>query len=197
MLSSVGLVYVSTSGTFDSLVLGREGIPTRAAWASLLSNKRAPSFYYIKLVGIGAKSIWLPIREDLFQIPKSGHGGVIMDTGTTVSSFPKVDYEALRNAFVAKTTNVPRLPGVEMFDTCYTLTLFVYHVAIISFYYLSGTVLNIPSNNFLNVADGGISCLAFASSTSDLSIIGNVQQEQIQITIDMASISVGFGHNNC
>ena len=156
------------------MVPGREGIPARAAWASLLSNKRAPSFYYIKLVGIGAKSIRLPIREDVFQIPKSGHGGVIMDTATIVSSFPKVAYEVLRDAFVANTTNVHRLSGVEMFDTCYNLSWFVYHMPIISFYYLSGTVLNIPSNNFLIVADGRISCLAFASSSCDLSIIGNV-----------------------
>ena len=191
------MVYVSTSGTFGSLVLGREGIPTRAAWASLLSNKRAPSFYYIKLEGIGAKSIWLPIREDVFQIPKSGHGGVIMDTGTTVSSFPKVAYEALRDAFVAKTTNVPRLPGVEMFDSCYNLSRFVYHIPIVSFYFPSGTILNVPPNNSLIVANGGISCLVFASSSFDLSIIGNVQQAQIQVTIDMASISVGFGPNNC
>ena len=169
------MVYVSTSGTFGSLVLGREGIPTRAAWASLFSNKRAPSFYYIKLVGIGAKSIRLPIREDVFQIQKSGHEGVIMDTGTAVSSFPKVAFEALRDAFVAKITNVPWLHGVEMFDTSYNLCGFVYNMLIISFYFSSGTVPNIPSNNFLIVADGGISCLAFASSSSDLSIIGNVQ----------------------
>ena len=148
-------------------------------------------------MGVGAESIQLPIREDVFQIPKSAHGGVIMDTGTTVSSFPKVAYEALRDAFVAKTTNVPRLPGVEMFDTCYNLSGFVYRIPIISFYFSSGTVVNIPPNNFLIVADGGISCLAFASFSSDLSIIGNVQQEQIQITIDMAFILVGFGPNNC
>ena len=190
------MVYVSTSGTFGSLVLGREGIPTRAAWVSLLSNKRAHSFYYIKFVGIGAKSIRQPIREDVFQIPKSGHGGVIMDTGTTVSSSPKVAYGALRDAFVAKTTNVPRLPGAEMFDTCYNFSGFVYHMPIISFYFSSGTVLNIQSNKFLIVADGGISCLAFASSSSDLSITGNVQQKQIQIMIDMASISIGFCPNN-
>ena len=191
------MVYDSTSGTFGSLVLGRERILTRAAWASLLSNKRAPSFYYIKFVGIGAESIRLPIREDVFQIPKSGHGGVIMDMVTTVSSSPKVAYEALRDAFVAKTTNVPRLLGVEMFDTCYNLSGFVYHIPIISFYFSNGTVLNIPSNNFLIVVDGGISYLAFASSSSDLSIIGNVKQEHIHITIDMTSISVGFGPNNC
>ena len=148
-------------------------------------------------MGLGAESIWLPIREDVSQIPKSGHGGVIMDMSTTMSSFPKVAYEALCDAFVAKTTNVPRLPGVEMFDTCYNLSGFVYRTLIISFYFSSGTVVNIPPNNFLIVADGGISCLAFASSSSDLSIIGNVQQEQIQITIDMASISAGFGPNNC
>ena len=64
----------------------------------------------------------MSIREVVFQIPKYGHGGVIMDRGTIVTSFPKVAYEALRDAFVAKTTNVPRLPGVEMFDSCYNLS---------------------------------------------------------------------------
>ena len=148
-------------------------------------------------MGLEAESIRLPIREDVFQIPKSGHGGVIMDTGTAVSSFPKVAYEVLGDAFVAKTMNVPWLPGVEIIDTCYNFSGFVYRIPIISFYFSNGTVVNIPPNNFLIVADGGISCLAFALSSSNLSIIGNVQQEQIQITIDMASISVGFGPNNC
>ena len=191
------MVYVSTTETFGSLVLGHEGIPTRAAWASLLSNKRAFSFYYIKLVGIGAESIRMPIRKVVFQLPKSGHGRVIMDTGTTVSSLPKVAYGALCDAFVAKTMNVPWLPRVEMFDTCYNLSGLVYHIPIVSFYFPSGTVLNVPPNNSLIVADGGISCLAFASSSSDLSIIGNVLQNQVQVKIDTASISVGFGPNNC
>ena len=139
----------------------------------------------------------MPIRAVDFQIPKSGHGGVIIDTGTIVSSFPKVAYEALGDTFLAKTTNVPQLPGVEMFDNCYNFSGFVYHIPIVSFYFPRGTILNVSPNNSLIVADGGISCLAFASSSSNLSIIGNVQQDQIQITIDMASFSVGFGPNNC
>ena len=139
----------------------------------------------------------MSIREIVFQIPKYGYGGVIMDTGTTVTSFSKVAYEALRDAFIVKTTNVPRLPRVEMFDNCYNLSGFVYHIPIVSLYFPSGTILNVPPNYSLIVADGGISCLAFASSSFDLSFIGNVQQAQIQVTIDMASISVGFGPNNC
>ena len=84
-----------------------------------------------------------------------------------------------------------------MFDTCYTLSGLVYHISIVSFYFPNGTVLNVPPKNSLIVADGGISCLAFSSSSSDLSIIGNVLQNQVQVTIDTASISVGFGPNNC
>ena len=76
------MVCVSTNGTFGSLVLRREEIPTCAAWASFFSNKRAPSFYYINLVSLGAEGIRLPIREDVFQISNSGHRGVIMDMGT-------------------------------------------------------------------------------------------------------------------
>ncbi|KAL0000273.1 hypothetical protein SO802_019875 [Lithocarpus litseifolius] len=136
------------------------------------------------------------IREDVFQISKSGHGGVIMDTGTTVSRFSKVAYEALRDTFVAKTTDVPWLLGVDMFDTCYNLSGFVYQLPVISFYFSSGTILNIPQNNFLIAADGEFLVLHLPSS-SNLSIIGNIQQEQIQITFDMASRSVGFGPNNC
>ena len=108
---------------------------------------------------------------------------MIIDTGTNVSSLSKVAYEALRDAFLAKTTNVPRLPRVEMFDTCYNLSRFVYHILIISFYFPKGTILNVPPNNSLIVADGGISCLAFASSSSDLSIIGNVQQLKYRLRL--------------
>ena len=148
-------------------------------------------------MGNGEESIRMPIREVVFQIPKSGHGGVIMDTGTTLSSFPKVAYKALCGTFVAKTTNVPWPPEVEMFDNFYNLSGFIYYIPIVSFYFPSRTIVNIPPNNFLIVADGGISCHAFASSSSDSSIIENVQQDQIQITIDMASISLGFGPNDC
>ena len=63
---------------------------------------------------------------------------MIRDTGTTVSSFLKVAYEALCDAFVANTPNVPQLPTVEMFDTCYNLSRFVYHILVVLFYFSSG-----------------------------------------------------------
>ncbi|KAK7849372.1 protein aspartic protease in guard cell 2 [Quercus suber] len=55
-----------------------------------------------------------------------------MDIGTTVSRFSKVAYEALRDTFVAKITDVPQLPRVDMFEKCYNLSGFVYQLPIIS-----------------------------------------------------------------
>ncbi|KAK5776440.1 hypothetical protein PVK06_044399 [Gossypium arboreum] len=61
-----------------------------------------------------------------------------------------------------------------------------------------GPILTLPASNFLiPVDDMGTFCLAFASSTFGLSIIGNIQQEGIQISFDGAHGSVGFGPNVC
>ncbi|GMP51614.1 hypothetical protein CsSME_00017776 [Camellia sinensis var. sinensis] len=43
----------------------------------------------------------------------------------------------------------------------------------------------------------GTFCFAFAASASGLSIIGNIQQEGIQISFDGANGFVGFGPNVC
>ncbi|KAK9988167.1 hypothetical protein SO802_028406 [Lithocarpus litseifolius] len=106
-------------GLSRSLVLGRDVILVNAAWAPLLSNAQAPSFYYVRLVGLRVNGIRLPVSDDIFQITKSGHGGVIMDTGTTVTRFPKLVYEAFRDAYIAQNPSLPQGLGVEILDLCY------------------------------------------------------------------------------
>ncbi|KAJ6289179.1 hypothetical protein OIU76_025061 [Salix suchowensis] len=44
-----------------------------------------------------------------------------MDTGTAVTRFPTVAYEAFRNAFIEQTQNLPRASAVSIFDTCFNL----------------------------------------------------------------------------
>ncbi|CAL5391739.1 unnamed protein product [Camellia sinensis] len=54
------------------------------------------------------------------------------------------------------------------------------------------------ARNFLiPVNEMGTFCFAFAASASGLSIIGNIQQEGIQISFDGANGFVGFGPNVC
>ncbi|KAK8561434.1 hypothetical protein V6N13_149385 [Hibiscus sabdariffa] len=210
-MSLVGQLGGQTGGAFSyclvsrgtnssgSLVFGREAMPVGAAWVPLLRNPQAPTFYYIGLSGLGVGGIRVPISEDIFQLTELGYGGVVMDTGTAVTRFPAVAYNTFRDAFIEQTANLPRVSEISIFDTCYNLSSFVtVRLPTISLYLSSGPILTLPASNFLiPVDDTGTFCFAFASSGSGLSIIGNIQQEGIQISFDGANGYVGFGPNVC
>lgn len=187
----------STAGTLE---FGRAAMPVGAAWVPLIRNQRAPSFYYVGLAGLGVGGMRVPISEDVFRQTELGYGGVVMDTGTAVTRFPTLAYEAFRDTFVEQTASLPRVSGgVSIFDTCYDLNGFVsVRVPTVSFYFTGGPILTLPARNFLiPVDDKGTFCLAFAPSGAGLSIIGNIQQEGIQISFDGANGFVGFGPNVC
>ncbi|KAG1355189.1 protein ASPARTIC PROTEASE IN GUARD CELL 2-like [Cocos nucifera] len=183
-----------------SLVFGRgAAVPIGATWVQLIRNPRAPNLYYIGLVGLGVGGTRLPVPEEVFQLSEIGDGGVIIDTGTAVTRLPVLAYEAMRNIFVQGTMGLPRAPATSIFDTCYDLSGFgTVQVPTVSFYFSGGTVLTLPARNYMIPVDEmGTFCLAFAPSSSGLSIVGNIEQEGIQITFDLSNGFVGFGPNTC
>ncbi|XP_071722960.1 protein ASPARTIC PROTEASE IN GUARD CELL 2-like [Rutidosis leptorrhynchoides] len=187
------------SGSDGSLEFGRGALPVGAAWVPLIRSPQAPSFYYVGLSGLGIGGTRIPISEDVFKLTESGDGGVVMDTGTAVTRLPTAAYEAFRDSFIAQTENLPRARRVSIFDTCYNLYGFLsVRVPTVSFYFTGGPILTLPANNFLIPVDEvGTFCFAFAPSPTGLSIIGNIQQEGIQISIDGAYGFLGFGPNVC
>ncbi|GJN26031.1 hypothetical protein PR202_gb13928 [Eleusine coracana subsp. coracana] len=189
----------SSSSNAGSLVLGRaEAVPEGAVWVPLVRNPQAPSFYYVGLAGIGVGDQRLPLQEGLFRLTDDGAGGVVMDTGTAVTRLPPDAYAALRDAFASAVAGLPRAPPVSLFDTCYDLSAYTsVRVPTVSFYFDEGAALTLPARNLLVEVDGGVYCLAFAPSASGMSILGNIQQQGIQITVDSANGFVGFGPNTC
>lgn len=186
------------SGADGSMVFGRRAIPSGAVWVPLIRNPRAPSFYFVGLAGLGVGGARIPVSQNVFQLSDSEYGGVIMDTGTAVTRLPTAAYMALRDSFIAATANLPLASRVSLFDTCYNLNDFaVVRVPTVSFYFTSGPVLTLPARNFLIPVDNmGTFCFAFAP-TSGPGIIGNIQQEGIQISVDAANGFLGFGPNTC
>ncbi|PIA35394.1 hypothetical protein AQUCO_03500046v1 [Aquilegia coerulea] len=188
------------SNSYGSLVFGRDAMPVGAVWVPLVRNPHAPSFYYVALTGLGVGGVRVPVSEDVFRLNEFGQGGVVMDTGTAVTRLPFAAYAALRDSFIAGTAGLPRTTeGVSIFDTCYDLFNYnMVRVPTVSFYFSSGPVLTLPARNFLIPVDEmGTFCFAFAPTSSKLSIIGNIQQEGIQISVDGANGFVGFGPNTC
>nr|XP_043618456.1 protein ASPARTIC PROTEASE IN GUARD CELL 2 [Erigeron canadensis] len=186
--------------SLGSLEFGRESLPSDSAvWVPLLRNPRAPSFYYVGLSGLGVGGVQVSIPEPIFKLSDMGHGGVVMDTGTAVTRLPNEAYTSFRDAFIAQTTNLPRARPNTIFDTCYNLNGFVtVRVPTVSFYFSGGPILTLPAGNFLiPVDDVGTFCFAFAPTSSGLSIIGNIQQEGIQISFDSVNGRMGFGPNIC
>ncbi|KFK39328.1 hypothetical protein AALP_AA3G230300 [Arabis alpina] len=210
-MSFVGQLTAQTGGAFGyclvsrgtestgSLVFGREALPVGASWVPLVRNPRAPSFYYVGLKGLGVGGVRIPLPGSAFDLTQTGDGGVVMDTGTAVTRLPTAAYAAFRDGFKSQTANLPRASGVSIFDTCYDLSGFVsVRVPTVSFYFSEGPVLTLPARNFLMpVDDSGTYCFAFAASPTGLSIIGNIQQEGIQVSFDGANGFVGFGPNVC
>ncbi|KAM2422492.1 protein ASPARTIC PROTEASE IN GUARD CELL 2-like [Malus sylvestris] len=198
--SSATSTNVAGGGGGGSLEFGRGAMPVGASWVPLIRNPQAPSFYFVGLAGLGVGGMRVPISGDVFGQTELGYGGVVMDTGTAVTRFPTLAYEAFRDTFLQQTASLPRLStGVSIFDTCYDLNGFVsVRVPTVSFYFSGGPILTLPASNFLiPVDDKGTFCFAFAPSPSGLSIIGNIQQEGIQISFDGANGFVGFGPNVC
>ncbi|KAJ4832269.1 hypothetical protein Tsubulata_012213 [Turnera subulata] len=70
--------------------------------------------------GLGVGGTRLPISEEVFKL-RNGNGGVIIDTGTTLTRLPTIAYEALRDAYLAQTRSIPRVPPVGEFEICYNL----------------------------------------------------------------------------
>ncbi|CAM8938861.1 unnamed protein product [Rhodiola kirilowii] len=182
-----------------SLEFGQDALPAGAIWVPLVHNPRSPSFYYVGLSGLGVGSAQVSIPEYIFQLTDSGDGGVVLDTGTAVTRLPMSVYAPFRDVFISQTSDLPRTSPKSIFDTCYDLSgLVTVRVPTVSFYFSGGPVLTLPARNFLIPVDEiGTFCFAFAPSQSGLSIIGNIQQEGIQISFDGANRLLGFGPNVC
>ncbi|XAR55838.1 Nepenthesin [Bertholletia excelsa] len=174
--------------------------PPKTVAVPLLRNHMLDTFYYVGLTRLSVGGDFLPIDPSTFQITSNGDGGVVVDSGTAVTRLPTKAYNALRDAFVKGTRNLPSTDGVALFDTCYDLSSRKdVDIPTVSFHFSNGKSLLLPAKNCLIPVDSnGTFCFAFAPmSSSSMSIIGNVQQQGIRVGFDLANSQIGFSPNNC
>ncbi|XP_031504766.1 aspartyl protease family protein 2-like [Nymphaea colorata] len=196
----------STQGS--SLVFGDAALPPTGTGAAggtviytpMVTNPRLGTFYYVELAGISVGGTPIPVPTSEFQISSDGSGGVIVDSGTSVTRLVQPAYEAMRDAFRSGTTHLRRTTGgFSLFDTCYDLSgQTVVKVPTVVFHFSRGADLSLPATNYLiPVNSNGLFCFAFAGTTGGLSIIGNIQQQGIRVVLDSAGSRVGFIPHAC
>ncbi|CAL9164774.1 protein ASPARTIC PROTEASE IN GUARD CELL 1-like [Musa acuminata AAA Group] len=174
--------------------------PSSTLTAPLLRNPLLDTFYYVELTGISVGGKMLPIPPSAFAIDEStGAGGVIVDSGTSVTRLQEAAYATLRDDFQAQMDALPPAERMIPFDTCYNLSSRAsVTVPSVAFHFPEGKALLLPAKNYLiPVNDEGTYCLAFAPSPVAFSIIGNVQQQGTRVIFDLVNDRVGFTPDMC
>ncbi|XP_057851919.1 protein ASPARTIC PROTEASE IN GUARD CELL 2 isoform X1 [Cryptomeria japonica] len=171
----------------------------KSVFTALLKNPQVNTFYYVSLTSITVGELLVALPKNVSGFDEMGKGGIIVDSGTTITRLQAQAYGPLRDAFLAGTTDLPRADGMSIFDTCYDLSgRQTVEVPTISFQFSNGASLALPASNYIIPVDSyGTFCLAFAPTSRDLSIIGNFQQQGIQVSFDSTKSLVGFADNQC
>ncbi|KAG8363249.1 hypothetical protein BUALT_Bualt19G0002500 [Buddleja alternifolia] len=193
------LVDRSASSKPSSMVFGESAVSKNAVFTPLLTNPKLDTFYYLGLSGISVGGTRVPgISESLFKLDAVGNGGVIVDSGTSVTRLTRPAYVALRDAFRAGASNLKRAPDFSLFDTCFDLSGKTEVKVPTVVLHFGGADVSLPASNYLIPVDSnGKFCFAFAGTMSGLSIIGNIQQQGFRVVFDLASNRVGFAPRGC
>jgi hypothetical protein len=190
--------FYSSQSKTSQLVFGSTG-SSPLTYTPLVTNNFNPTFYYVSVTGISVGGSPLSYPSSAFAFTSSGGGGMILDSGTTLTQMDTRAYDPLVQSLDSLIT-YPKVDGSSAgFDLCYDLSG-VTNAAFpeVVFQFSGGLEVSLPANNiFLQVDNNPDFCLAIQGSNLGLSIFGNVQQQNFQIAYDRANKRVGFAPAGC
>ncbi|KAJ1257676.1 hypothetical protein BS78_10G013900 [Paspalum vaginatum] len=150
---------------------------------------RVPTFYRVVLRDISVAGRRLNVPAAAFA------AGAVMDSRTAITRLPPTAYRALRAAFRSRMAAYRLAPPRGALDTCYDFTgVFNVRVPRIALVFDRNAIVELdPSGILFN------GCLAFASNSADRvpGIIGNVQQQTMEVLYDVGGGAVGFRRGAC
>ncbi|KAL5718833.1 hypothetical protein ACHQM5_011696 [Ranunculus cassubicifolius] len=174
------------------------GVPSTAAkYTPLVTDSRGSSFYFLNLQGISVGGKVLSIPSSTFTV-----GGTIIDSGTVITRLAPTAYSALSTAFqqAMKAKGYKSAPALSILDTCYDFTsITTITFPKISLLFSGGTSMDIAATGVLYAQKVSQVCLAFAgnSDDGDITIIGNKQQQTLEVVYDVAAAKLGFRPGGC
>ncbi|XVF16888.1 hypothetical protein REPUB_Repub10bG0070000 [Reevesia pubescens] len=164
----------------------------------LIHNPSQPSFYYLSLEGISVGSTRLPIKKSNFAIEDDGTGGLIIDSGTTITYLEKTAFDIFKKEFISQMKLSVDNSGSTGLELCFSLPSGSTQVDVPKLvFHFDGADLDLPGENYM-IADltSGVICLAMGSS-SGMSIFGNIQQQNLFVLHDLQKETLSFLQTQC
>ncbi|XP_076915230.1 aspartic proteinase nepenthesin-1-like [Bidens hawaiensis] len=169
----------------------------------LIKNPYHPSFYYLSLIGISVGDVDLPIKKiSTFDLNSDGTGGMIIDSGTTITYLEESAFDLVKKEFVSQMKlNVDDSDSTGL-DLCFELPAddgsgeMTVEIPKLVFHF-DGASLDLPGENYM-IGDvkSGLVCLAMGSS-SGMSIFGNIQQQNMMVVHDLEKETLSFVPTKC
>ncbi|XP_055809484.1 aspartic proteinase nepenthesin-1 [Solanum dulcamara] len=164
----------------------------------LMKNPTQPSFYYLSLKGISVGDTQLPIKKSTFSLNQDGTGGMIIDSGTTITYLEESAFSLLKKEFSSQ-VNLPEDDSSSTgLDLCFKLPSNTNNIKVPKLiFHFEGADMDLPPDNYI-IADSrmGVACLAMGSS-SGMSIFGNVQQQNMMVIHDLDKETLSFVPTQC
>ncbi|XP_014495153.1 probable aspartyl protease At4g16563 [Vigna radiata var. radiata] len=174
------------------------------------SNPAFLEYYYLSLrkVIVGGKKVKIPFS---FLDPGSdGHGGTIVDSGSTFTFMERPVYDLVAQEFVKQLGNFSRAEDVEAqsglgpcFNTSGAKTV---NFPEFTFQFKGGAKMTLPVENYFSLIDDSeVVCLTVVSDggagpakmSGPAIILGNYQQQNFHIEYDLENERFGFGPQSC
>jgi hypothetical protein len=169
------------------------------AYTPIVSNPVNPTFYYAGVTGVSVNGVPVNYPANSFNILANGNGGLIIDSGTTITYLVQAAYTPILQA-IQNTVNYPKVDGSAIgLDMCFSTKGVANPVyPTVTFHFAGGAnFILAPENNFLLLdPTADTTCLAMAG-IDGFSILGNVQQQDHMMVFDVAAKRIGFKSVAC
>ena len=158
------------------------------------------SFYYLNLTGISLGTTALSISPNAFSLNADGSGGLIIDSGTTITSLANAAYQQVRAAVKSLVT----LPAIDGSDStglglCFALsspTSAPPAMPSMTLHF-DGADMVLPVDSYM-LLDSGLWCLAMQNTSNGaMSTLGNYQQQDMHILYDVGQETLSFAPTKC
>ncbi|XP_072952777.1 aspartic proteinase NANA, chloroplast-like [Typha angustifolia] len=182
------------------LVIGRRNSTAALRYTPLLSNPLSPTYYYVGVVSASLNGKVLPIDPAVWALDRAtGAGGVVVDSGTTLSFLPAAAYRCVVRALAKRLPRAAQLPGPAGFDLCLNASAAA-RIPSLAFRLRGGAEFAPPPLNYFIEAAEGVKCLALQPVAADgpgFGVIGNLMQQGFAIEFDRVAGRLGFAWTGC
>lgn len=193
--------HLSTKNVSSYLIFGSHegsGIPLgRMRYTKLILGAISP-FYAVNLRGLSIGGSMLDIPTDTWNV--NGVGGVIVDSGSSLTSLAQPAYQPVMAALRQSLQNFSNLNlDLGPLEYCFNSTGFNEStVPRLAFHFADGERFEPQVKSYVIDAAPGVKCLGFVPATwPGSSVIGNIMQQNHLWEFDLVNRRLGFAASSC